>query len=87
MVALVACVSAQVPRRGVPNIVVRVMALFDPGVRTIVGELGQETTYSLENAKRRVGWEPRPVEETIVDCARSLLAQRARTAGASAAQS
>ena len=48
------------------------------------GELGQKTTYSLENAKRRVGWSPRPLEETIVDCARSLLGQGARTVAAGA---
>jgi dihydroflavonol-4-reductase len=52
------------------------LALFDPEVRSVVGELGQKTTYSVENARRRVGWAPRPVEETIVDCARSLLGQR-----------
>jgi hypothetical protein len=54
-------------------VLVRVMARFDPEVRSVVGELGQKTTYSLENTKRRVGWTPRPIEETIVDTARSLL--------------
>ncbi len=54
---------------------VRAMALFDPGVRSVVGDLGKKTTYSLENAKRRVGWTPRPIEQTIVECARSLLGQ------------
>jgi dihydroflavonol-4-reductase len=62
-----------VPTRRVPNVVVRALSLFDPGVRSVVGELGQKTTYSLENARRRVGWQPRPVEESVVDCARSLL--------------
>jgi dihydroflavonol-4-reductase len=77
--------ARRVPRRGVPNLLVRAMALVDPGVRSVVGDLGRKTTYSLENAKRRVGWAPRPVEETIVDCARSLLAQHAPTAAASQA--
>lgn len=72
--------ASRVPRRGVPNLVVRAMALVDPGIRSVAGDLGQKTTYSLENAKRRVGWVPRPVEETIVDCARSLLEQRAPAA-------
>jgi dihydroflavonol-4-reductase len=67
--------ASRVPTRKVPNFVVRAMALVDPSVRSVAGELGQKTTYSLDNAKRRVGWSPRPVEETIVDCARSLLAQ------------
>jgi dihydroflavonol-4-reductase len=67
--------ASKVPRRAVPSFVVRAMARFDPGLRSIVGDLGRKTTFSLENAKRRVGWAPRPVEETIVECARSLLAQ------------
>ncbi|HEY0516854.1 MAG TPA: aldehyde reductase [Solirubrobacteraceae bacterium] len=67
--------ARKVPTRKIPNFVVRGMALVDPSVRSVAGELGQKTTYSLENAKRRTGWTPRPVEETIVDCARSLLGQ------------
>jgi dihydroflavonol-4-reductase len=76
--------ARRVPRRRVPDVLVRLLALFDPEVRSVVGELGEKTTYSLENAKRRVEWAPRPVEETIVDCARSLLAQRTPTASPSA---
>jgi dihydroflavonol-4-reductase len=77
--------ARKVPRRSVPNIVVRALALFDPEVRSVVDELGQKTTYSIENANRRVGWTPRPVEETIVDCARSLLGHRNAAAGSTAA--
>jgi nucleoside-diphosphate-sugar epimerase len=77
--------ARKVPRRSVPNMVVRALALFDPEVRSVVDELGQKTTYSIENAKRRVGWTPRPVEETIVDCARSLLRQRTPAGAPSAA--
>ena len=69
--------AGKVPTRKIPNFVVRAMALVDPSVRSVAGELGHKTTYSLENARRRVGWSPRPVEETIVDCALSLLAQPA----------
>jgi len=77
--------ARKVPTRRVPNFVVRAMALVDPSVRSVADELGWETRFSLENAKRRVGWSPRPVEETIVDCARSLLDRPA--AGVSAAAS
>jgi nucleoside-diphosphate-sugar epimerase len=71
--------ARKVPRRRVPNVVVRAMALFDPEVRSVTGDLGKKVTYSMENAERRVGWSPRPVEETIVECARSLLGQSAST--------
>jgi nucleoside-diphosphate-sugar epimerase len=77
--------ARKVPRRRVPNVVIRAMARFDPELRSVTGDLGQKTTFSLENAKRRVGWSPRPVEETIVECARSLLGQRAAPTAASPA--
>jgi dihydroflavonol-4-reductase len=76
--------ASKVPTRKVPNFVVRAMALVDPSIRTVADELGWETRFSLENARRRVGWSPRPVEETIVDCARSLLETPATGVGAPA---
>ena len=65
--------AAKVPRRTVPNLIVRVMARFDPGLRSVVGELGEKVTYSSEKAGTRLGWSPRPIEETILDCAQSLV--------------
>jgi dihydroflavonol-4-reductase len=64
--------ASKVPKRGVPNLLVRGMALFDPSVRSIVGQLGQKVELSSEKAESVLGFSPRPVEETIVDCARSL---------------
>jgi dihydroflavonol-4-reductase len=54
----------------VPNLLVRAMALFDPGVRSVVGDLGRDLTHSSEKARTTLGWAPRPIE----DCAYSLLA-------------
>jgi len=68
--------AAKVPTRAVPNLLVRAMALFDPGVRSIVGQLGRKTTISSEKARTQLGWSPRPLAETIAECAQSLLAQR-----------
>jgi dihydroflavonol-4-reductase len=63
--------AAKVPKRSIPDFLVRGMALFDPAARSVVGQLGHRV--ELSNAKARaLGWEPRPVEETIVDCGRSL---------------
>jgi len=63
--------AAKVPKRSIPNFLVRGMALFDPAARSVVGQLGHRV--ELSNAKARaLGWEPRPVEETIADCGRSL---------------
>lgn len=68
--------AAKVPRRTVPNLVVRAMGIFDPGVRSIASQLGQKVELSNEKAEALLGWSPRPVEETIVDCAQSLISER-----------
>jgi nucleoside-diphosphate-sugar epimerase len=64
--------AAKVPTRRVPDLVVRAMGIFDPGVRSIVGQLGRRTDYSSAKARDMLGWEARPLEETVVDTARSL---------------
>lgn len=68
--------AAKVPSRNVPNLVVRAMALFDPSIRSILGQLGKRTKLSSEKAKTRLGWSPRPIEDAIADCGRSLVAHR-----------
>jgi nucleoside-diphosphate-sugar epimerase len=65
--------ASKVPRRRAPDLMVRAMALFDPGIRTVVGELGEQITYSGDKAKGTLGWAPRPVEESIAECAQSLI--------------
>jgi dihydroflavonol-4-reductase len=66
--------AAKVPTRRVPSLLVRAMAIFDPSIRSIVGQLGRKTELSSEKARARLGWSPRPIDDTIADCARSLLA-------------
>jgi dihydroflavonol-4-reductase len=65
--------AAKVPTRGVPNLVVRTMALFDPGIRSITNQLGKKLTYSSAKAQTRLGWTPRPVEQTIAETGRSMV--------------
>ncbi len=72
--------APKVPRRSVPDLVVRGMAIFDPSVRSIVGQLGRKVEMSSEKAKSLLGWSPRPIDETIVDCAQSMLDESATTA-------
>jgi len=67
--------AAKVPRRTVPNLVVRGMAIFDPGIRSVAGQLGKKVELANGKAKALLGWSPRPVEETIVDCAQSLIGE------------
>ena len=74
--------AAKVPRRTFPDALVRLAARFDPGLRSFTGDLGKRIVYSSEKAEKRLGWKPRPVQETLVECANSLSAEREPTPAA-----
>ncbi len=67
--------ASKVTTRNVPDWMVRVGALFNPLAKAVVGELGSVRNQSPEHAKQVLGWATRPVEQSIVDTARSLLDQ------------
>ena len=66
--------ARKVTTRSVPDWLVRVAARFNPLARAVVGELGSTRHQSAAHARAVLGWQTRPVEESIVDTARSLLA-------------
>lgn len=70
--------ARKVPRRTVPNPIARAISLFDPELRSVIGELGQQVTYSSEKARQLLGWSPRALEQTIIDTAESLIDLDAR---------
>ncbi|MFF2084102.1 SDR family oxidoreductase [Nocardia sp. NPDC058176] len=63
----------RVPTRVLPNWLVRVVAVFDKGVRLTVPVLGRTEHVSAAKARRELGWTMRPIEETIRDTADSLI--------------
>jgi dihydroflavonol-4-reductase len=65
--------AAKVPKRSVPDLLVRAMGVFDPSVRSIVGQLGRKQEYSSRQAEELLRWAPRPIDETIDECARSMI--------------
>lgn len=65
--------AAKVTTRNVPDMLVRVAALFNPLARAVVGELGSVRNLSSAHAKAVLGWATRPEEQSILDCARGLL--------------
>lgn len=71
-------VAPRVPRRRLPNWIVRIAALFDPTIRSRLFELGKYRPMSSGKALKELGWEPRPtkvaVRETVVSL--EALAQR-----------
>src|SRR5919108_3370366 len=65
--------ASKVPTRTVPNLLVRGMALFDPGIRSVVGGLGKRTELSSAKARESLGWAPRPIGDTVAETAESLI--------------
>src|SRR5215208_6838969 len=65
--------AAKVPTRTIPNLLVRGMALFDPGIRSVVDGLGRRTDLSSEKARSVLGWAPRPIADTIAETGESLI--------------
>jgi len=65
--------AAKAPKRSVPDFVVRAMAIFDPSIRSVVKQLGRKTTLSSKKAEDLLGWSPRPIEDSIAECAQSLI--------------
>jgi len=65
--------ARKVPTRTAPNLLIRAMAIFDPSVRSVIGDLGKRSWFSSEKARSTLGWTPRPVGDSIEECARSLL--------------
>ena len=66
--------TKKVPTRVMPNFLVHVLSLFNEGIRSIKSELGKSRHCDVSHAKERLGWETRPAEESVIDCAKSLIA-------------
>ncbi len=67
--------AAKVPTRILPNLLLRGLAVFLPPLRALLPLLGRRPLFSAAKARRMLGFAPRPVTETIIDCAESLLAR------------
>ncbi|WP_374528715.1 NAD-dependent epimerase/dehydratase family protein [Novosphingobium sp.] len=65
--------SRKVPTRRLPDWLVRIAALFDPLIRQVLGELGNEREADTSHAREKLGWASRPEAETILDTARDMI--------------
>jgi dihydroflavonol-4-reductase len=66
-------VARKAPTRVIPNILLRLVGLFDKQIGLITGELGKERDATNEKAKTILGWNPRSREDTLVATAESLV--------------
>ena len=66
--------ARRVPRRQLPDWIVRLAATRSPELRVLLPLIGAIRHVSTEKARRLLGWTPRPAEEAIVATAESLIA-------------
>ncbi|WP_426122419.1 NAD-dependent epimerase/dehydratase family protein [Pararhizobium sp. PWRC1-1] len=64
--------ATKVPTRQLPNFAVKLLLPFMPRLKTLAPLIGRKFQLTSEKARRQLGFSPRPVAETIIDCANSL---------------
>ena len=65
--------ARKVPTMRLPDFLVRIAAMFDPVMRQVTGELSKPKAMDAGHALAKLGWKTRPIEESVVDTARSLF--------------
>jgi nucleoside-diphosphate-sugar epimerase len=65
--------AKRVPTRRLPSWILRIIAIFDRPVRSVIPELDKVKEVSNEKAKRLLGWSPRSNEEAVLATAESLI--------------
>src|SRR3954471_7463073 len=66
--------AKKIPKRELPNVLVRLGSVFDGSLRQLTPELGVRKRGTNETARRVLGWAPRSDREATVATAESLLA-------------
>jgi nucleoside-diphosphate-sugar epimerase len=67
--------ARRVPTRTIPDVVVRVAALFSAEFRSVAADLGFVKQVSNERARRVLGLQPRPARDAVVAAAESMIAR------------
>ncbi|MEO5761946.1 MAG: aldehyde reductase [Vicinamibacteria bacterium] len=65
--------ARKVPTRELPNWMVKMAALFDPGLKLLSPELGKAKNGTNQKSRTLLGWAPRSNEDAIAATAESLL--------------
>jgi nucleoside-diphosphate-sugar epimerase len=63
----------RVPTGSLPTLLLRAMALVDSSIRPALDFVGRRELVSADKARSELGWTMRPVRDTILDTARSLI--------------
>jgi len=63
----------RVPTRSLPYWLLWLVGRFDPAVRMTLAYIGRRELVSHERARNLLAWSPRPLRETLIDMAHSLI--------------
>jgi len=66
--------ARRAPTRELPDLLLRIISIWDGEVRQLVPELGKHKDARSEKAERMLGWSPRSAADSIVATAESLMA-------------
>lgn len=66
--------AKKIPRRELPNALVKIGARFDGSLRQLIPQLGERKRATNEKSRRVLGWSPRSDRDAVVATAESLLA-------------
>ncbi len=67
--------ARKVPTRSMPDVLLRLIGVFSRDIRQLAGEIGTRKEISGQHARDVLGWTTLPPERTVIDTARSLIAQ------------
>ncbi len=65
--------TRKAPRKTMPSWMASLFMLINAEFRSIKNEIGKVRHSDASHAEKVLGWKTRPVEESIVDCGRSLI--------------
>lgn len=68
--------APRVRKYGMPNWAFHVIARFAKPLRSLAPLLGRDLVFSADRARKELGFLPREVKQTVVDCAKSILDQQ-----------
>jgi nucleoside-diphosphate-sugar epimerase len=65
--------AAKVPSAAMPDLVARGLAAVSPQMKALLPLLGRTQKFTSQNARRRLGFAPRPAADTVADTGASLV--------------
>lgn len=63
----------KVPTLGLPDFLIRIVAIFDKSMGSVVGSLNIKTDASNKRLKEMLDWQPLSIEQSVIDTGKSLI--------------